>query len=121
VTSWRLPILLTASACALAAGTVTLWWVVGGAYVTVPFALAFLIAGVLLVIAAVKQSVPTLVVALALTVFAALEPLGGVTASALLRAPIPWLGSVVPLCLGVVSIAGSAVVLLGNLSSSRST
>ena len=113
--------LLTAAVCDLAAGAVTSLWVIGGAYVTGPWALAFLIAGVLLVVTAVRQSARTSVVALALTVFAELEPLGGVTASAMLRAPVPWLGSVMPLCLGAISIAATAVVLLGNLSSRRSS
>ena len=114
MTTWGRAVLMTASACDLAAGAVTSVWVVGGAYVTGPWALAFLIAGVLLIVAAAKQSIRASIVGLALTVFAALEPLGGVTASAMLHAPIPWLGAVVPLCLGVISIAGTAIVLLGN-------
>ena len=113
--------LLTASASNLAAGAITSLWVIRGAFGTAPWALAFLIAGVLVAVAAVKQSIPTLVVALTLTAFAELEPLGGVTASAMLRAPVPWLGSVVPLWLGAISIAGMAAVLLGNGSSSRSS
>jgi len=117
----RLAFLLVASVCALAAGAITAWWAVAGAYGTAPYALAFLIAGGLLISAAMKQSVRLAVVALALTAFAELAPLGGLTASALLRAPIPWLGSVLPLCAGATSIAGTAVFLLSVRSSSRSS
>ena len=61
------------------------------------------------------------VVALALTVIAEIEPLGGVNANALLHAAVPWLGSVLPLAAGAISIAWTAFVLLGIPSSSRST
>jgi hypothetical protein len=113
---WRLAnsrraVLLAASACDLAAGAVIAWWAVSGAYALGPFALLFAVASVLLAGALYKNSLRLLVIALGLTLFAELEPLGGVIASALLRTPIPWLGSVLPLCAGALSIAGMAAAL----------
>jgi hypothetical protein len=111
VATWRRAVLFTSSGCDLAAGGVIAWWVVSGYFAGSPFVLLFLVASVLLIAAVLKNSIRALVIALVLTLVAELEPLGGVTASALQRAPIPWLGSVLPLCAGAVSIVGMAAVL----------
>lgn len=108
----RRAVLLAASACDLAAGAIIAWWAVSGAYALGPFALLFVAASVLLIAQLYKNSLRLLVIALGSTLFAELEPLGGVTASALLRAPIPWLGSVLPLGAGALSIAGMVAVLV---------
>jgi len=105
-------VLLAASACDVVAGAVIGWWAVSGAFALGPFALLFAVASVLLITALLRKSLRLLVIALALTLVAELEPLGGVTASAILRAPIPWLGSVLPLCAGALSIAGMAAALV---------
>ena len=110
--NWRRAVLPAASACDLVAGAVIAWWAVSGAYVLGPFALLFAVASVLLIAAFYKNSIRFVVIALGLTLFAELEPLGGVTASAFLRAPIPWLGSVLPLCAGALSIGGIAAALV---------
>ncbi len=114
--------LLAASACDLAAGSVIAWWAVSGAYILGPFALLFAVASVLLIAALYRNRLRLVVIALGLTLFAELEPLGGVIASALLRAPIPWLGSVLPLYAGALSSAGMAAALgLRHLSSDART
>jgi hypothetical protein len=112
MTTWRRAALLTASACDLVAGGVIAWWAVSGAFALGPFALLFFAAGALLIAALLRNSTRLVVLALALTLAAELEPLGGVTASALLRAPTPWLGSVLPLCAGGLDIAGMAAALV---------
>ncbi len=112
MTTWRRAALLTASACDLVAGGVIAWWAVSGAFALGPFALLFFAAGALLIAALLRNSTRLVVLDLALTLAAELEPLGGVTASALLRAPTPWLGSVLPLCAGGLAIAGMAAALV---------
>ena len=74
--------------------------------------LLFMVASVLLIAAVLKNSIRALVSALVLTLVAEHEPLGGVTAKALQRAPIPWLGSVLPMCADAVSIVGVAAAPL---------
>jgi hypothetical protein len=111
VASWRRAVLFISSGCDLTAGGVIAWWVVSGDFAGSPFVLLFLVASVLLIAAVLKNSIRALVIALVLTLVAELGPLGGVTASALQRAPIPWLGSVLPLYAGAVSIVGMAAVL----------
>ena len=77
-----------------------------------PFALLFVAASVLLIAALLRKSIRLLVIALVLTLAAELEPLGGVTAGVLLRTPVPWLGSVVPLCAGALAIVAMAAALV---------
>jgi hypothetical protein len=118
VATWRRAVLLTSSVCDLAAGAVIALWVVSGYFAGGPFVLLFGAAGVLLIAAVFRNSIRALVIALVLTLVAELEPLGGVTASALQRAPIPWLGSVLPLFAGALSIVGMAVALVSWRASS---
>src|SRR5438094_9344585 len=108
---WRRAVILAAACCDLAAGAVTTWWSLPGYVAGLLFAIFFLVAGVLLAATALKRSLRLLVTALALTVIAELEPVGSVTASAILRHSL-GLGSVLPLWLGAVAIVGMATVLL---------
>jgi len=111
MTTWRRAALLIAAVCDLVAGGVIALWAVSGAFVLSPFALLFVAAGVVLMAALSRNSTRLVVLALGMTVAAEIAPLGGVTASVLLRAPTPWLGSVVPLCAGGLAIAGVAAAL----------
>ena len=112
VTTWRRALVLAAAVCDLVAGAVIAWWALSGAFALGPFALLFAIAGVLLIGALLRNSTRLLVVALVLTLAAELEPLGGVTASAVQRAPVALLGSALPLCAGVLAVVGIAAALV---------
>jgi hypothetical protein len=112
VTRWRRTVTLVASFCDLAAGAVTTWWSLPGQLAGLLFALFFLTAGVMLIVATFKASLRLLVAALVLTVIGELEPAGGVVASAVLHEP-PGLGAVLPLGAAALSIVAIAIVCCG--------
>ena len=113
--AWWRPLILTASCCDLTAGAVTAWWALPGYVVGVLFALFFLAAGALLMVAGFKGSLRLLVAGLVLTVIGVLEPAGGVLASVTLHQS-PGLGAVLPLVAGALSIVGTVTVLLRDRS-----
>jgi hypothetical protein len=78
VIAWWRQVILAASCCDLAAGAVTAWWALPGYVAGVLFALFFLAAGAVLMVAGFKASLRLLVAGLVLTVISVLEPAGGV-------------------------------------------
>lgn len=112
MTTWRRTALVIAAVCDLIAGSVIAWWAVSGAFALSPFALLFFAAGALLIAALSRSGTRLVVLSLGLTLAAELGPLGGVTASTLLRAPTPWLGSILPLCAGGLAIVGVGAALV---------
>lgn len=113
--AWWRAVILASSCCDLAAGAVTAWWSLPGYVAGVLFALVFLAAGAVLMLAGFKGSLRLLVAGLVLTVIGVLEPAGGVLASATLHQS-PGIGAVLPLLVGALSIVGTATVLLKGRS-----
>jgi hypothetical protein len=102
-------VILAAASFDLAAGAITLWWVLT-VYIA-PFAISFLAGGLVLIVASFNGGLRLLVAGLVLTAIAELEPVGGVTASAFMHQSL-GMGSVLPLIAGALSIAGTLSVLI---------